>query len=130
NPATGETVSMRSKESAHDYRYFPEPDLVPLRIGDDWLERVRASMPELPTSRRARFVSQYGLREYDAGVLTASRPVSEYFEETAKAAGRDSEAARLAANWITGDLAALLKAGGKEITESPVSPLNLGHLVG
>jgi aspartyl-tRNA(Asn)/glutamyl-tRNA(Gln) amidotransferase subunit B len=129
NPATGETVSMRSKENAPDYRYFPEPDLVPLRIGEDWLERVRASMPELPASRRARFVSQYGLREYDAEVLTASRPVSDYFEETAKAAGGTPEAARIAANWVTGDLAALLNAAGKDIAESPVSALNLGRLL-
>jgi len=129
NPATGETVSMRSKESAHDYRYFPEPDLLPLRISDEWLDRVRSSMPELPASRRARFVSQYGLREYDADVLTASRPVSEYFEETAKAAGGTPEAARAAANWVMGDLAALLKAAGKEITESPISSLHLGRLL-
>jgi len=129
NPATGETVSMRSKESAHDYRYFPEPDLLPLRISDEWLNRVRSSMPELPASRRARFVSQYGLREYDADVLTASRPVSEYFEETAKAAGGTPEAARAAANWVMGDLAALLKEAGQEINESPISSLHLGQLL-
>src|SRR5690242_367467 len=78
--ATGETIGMRSKESAHDYRYFPEPDLVPLRISDAWREQVRAAMPELPAHRRARFIDQYGLREYDAQILTATRVISDYYE--------------------------------------------------
>src|SRR5215469_6757352 len=100
NSDTGETLGMRSKEQAHDYRYFPEPDLVPLRIGDTWLAEVRRAMPELPGARRARFISQYGLRDYDAGVLTASRALAEYFEETASVAGDP----RLAAKWVMGDL--------------------------
>ena len=129
NPATGETVSMRSKENAHDYRYFPEPDLVPLRIGEEWLARIRASVPELPAARRARFIGTYGLREYDADVLTATRPVSEYFEAAAGAAGGTPEAARAAANFVMGDLAALLKAAAKEIAQSPATPANLGRLV-
>ena len=88
NPDTGETVSMRSKEHAHDYRYFPEPDLVPLRISEEWLERDPVQrMPELPARKRARFIESYGLREYDAEVLTATRVVSEYFEAVAKASG-------------------------------------------
>ncbi len=125
DPDADETVSMRSKESAHDYRYFPEPDLAPLRISEAWMARVREKMPELPASRRKRFVESYGLREYDAQVLTATRPMSEYFEKVA-AAGGD---ARAAANWVMGDLAALLKQEGKEIEDSPISAERLGQLV-
>src|SRR5579871_10221 len=123
NVATGETVSMRSKEAAHDYRYFPEPDLVPLRVSDEWIQSIRAEMPELPADKRKRFESEYGLREYDARVLTADQATSEYFEKTAAAAGDP----RLAANWVTGDLAGALK--GRDISEAPVSPENLGELV-
>jgi aspartyl-tRNA(Asn)/glutamyl-tRNA(Gln) amidotransferase subunit B len=125
NVDTGETVGMRSKEHAHDYRYFPEPDLIPLRVSEAWLARIAEKMPELPQSRRRRFIESYGLREYDAGVLTATRAISEYFEKTAAAAGDP----RAAANWVMGDLAGLLKQEGKEITESPVSAENLGQLV-
>jgi aspartyl-tRNA(Asn)/glutamyl-tRNA(Gln) amidotransferase subunit B len=125
NTETGETVSMRSKEHAHDYRYFPEPDLVPLRIGDAWLGRIRAAMPELPAARRARFIETYGLREYDADVLTATRALGDYFEQAARAAGDP----RAAANWVMGDLAAALKDAGKDVSESPVSADNLGRLV-
>src|ERR1700733_12719275 len=125
NPDTGETVGMRSKEHAHDYRYFPEPDLVPLTIGENWLAQIREAMPELPSARRLRFIEGYGLREYDAGVLTATRALGDYFEQTAKSAGDP----RAAANWVMGDLAAALKEAGKEISESPVSAANLGRLV-
>lgn len=125
NPDTGETVGMRTKEHAHDYRYFPEPDLLPLRISDAWLERIRASMPELPAQKRARFVEQYGLREYDAQVLTLSRALSDYFERAA-AASRDP---RAVANWVMGDLLGALKAENKEITESPIGPEQLAELV-
>ena len=125
NSDTGVTVSMRSKESAHDYRYFPEPDLVPVRVSEQWLERVRSATPELPASRRARFVESYGLREYDAQVLTATREISDYFEQVVKASGD----ARAAANWVMGDLTALLKEAGKEVSESPVSAANLGRLI-
>jgi aspartyl-tRNA(Asn)/glutamyl-tRNA(Gln) amidotransferase subunit B len=123
--ATGETISMRSKESAHDYRYFPEPDLVPLRISDAWRERVRSTMPELPAKKRERFTTEYKLTEYDANWLTASRAVSEYFEGVVKVSGDPKEAA----NWVMGDLAGALKAQGREITESPVSASNLGELL-
>jgi aspartyl-tRNA(Asn)/glutamyl-tRNA(Gln) amidotransferase subunit B len=125
NSELGETFSMRSKEDAHDYRYFPEPDLTPLRIGEAWLAEVRASMPELPARKRARFAAEFGLREYDAEVLTQTRAASEYFETAAKVSGD----AKSAANWVMGDLMGLLKAEGKEIADSPVSAENLGELV-
>ena len=125
DPDAGETVGMRSKEHAHDYRYFPEPDLLPLRISDAWRERVRAEMPELPASRRARFVESYGLRQYDAQVLTQTRDIGEYFEKAAVESGDP----RAAANWVMGDLAAALKTKSKEIAESPVGAGQLGELV-
>jgi aspartyl-tRNA(Asn)/glutamyl-tRNA(Gln) amidotransferase subunit B len=123
NVATGETAGMRSKEHAHDYRYFPEPDLVPLRVSAVWLEQVRSTLPELPADKRARFIGSYGLREYDEQVLTATREIGDYFERVAKVAGDP----RMAANWVAGDLLGALK--GREITESPVSPEQLGELV-
>ena len=126
NVETGETVGMRSKEHAHDYRYFPEPDLAPLRVSEAWMQRIREATPELPASRRKRFLETYGLREYDAQVLTQTRTMSDYFEQAAAIAGD----ARATANWVMGDLAGLLKQEGKEITESPVTPENLGRLVG
>jgi aspartyl-tRNA(Asn)/glutamyl-tRNA(Gln) amidotransferase subunit B len=125
NPETGETAGMRSKEHAHDYRYFPEPDLVPLRISEQWRESVQASMPELPAKKRHRFVEEYKLREYDAEWLTQNRAVSEYFETAASLCG-DPKAT---ANWIMGDLAGLLKAEGKEIDASPVTAQNLGEFL-
>jgi len=125
NPDTGETAGMRSKEHAHDYRYFPEPDLVPLRISGAWLAELTGAMAELPARRRDRFIHDLGLREYDAIVLTQTRAASEYFETAARVAGD----AKTAANWVMGDLMGLLKAEGKEIADSPVSPENLGDLV-
>lgn len=125
NANTGETASMRSKEQAHDYRYFPEPDLLPLRIPKEWLETVRATMPELPADKRSRFIRDYGLREYDAQVLTADPYLGNYFEEVAKATGDG----RVASNWVQGDLSALLKESGKPIGESPVPAANLAELL-
>ncbi|HOK48050.1 MAG TPA: Asp-tRNA(Asn)/Glu-tRNA(Gln) amidotransferase GatCAB subunit B, partial [Bryobacteraceae bacterium] len=119
------TEGMRSKEHAHDYRYFPEPDLLPLEVSDAWRDRVRAEMPELPPAKRRRFVEELGLREYDAQVLTASRELAEYFEKAAEASGD----ARAAANWVMGDLAAALKESGREIAASPVSAADLGELI-
>ena len=124
NVATGETVGMRSKEHAHDYRYFPEPDLVPLRISDQWLNRIIALLPELPAAKRARFVEGYGLREYDAQVLTATRAIAEYFEKAATVSGDP----RMAANWVAGDLMGALK--GRDITAASVSAEHLGELAG
>lgn len=121
----GETVGMRSKEEAHDYRYFPEPDLAPLVVPPEWLESIRARMSELPAAKRKRYVDELGLKAYDAEVLTADKAVAEYFETVAAGAGD----AKLAANWVMGDLAGLLKAEGKGISESPVPADALGELV-
>ena len=126
NVESGETVGMRSKEHAHDYRYFPEPDLVPLRVSEQWLAEVKSQMPELPAKMRARFIESYGLREYDAQALTQTRAISEYYETAAKVSG-DPKAA---ANWVMGDLSGALNAAGKDIAESPISAAHLGELVG
>src|SRR3984957_9817882 len=123
NVATGETVGMRSKEDANDYRYFPEPDLVPLRVSAAWLEQVRATVPDLPADKRNRFVASYGLREYDAQVLTGTRAIAEYFEKAAAAAGAPRGGGDLGAGDLLGAL------NGREIAESPVSPEQLGELV-
>jgi len=125
NPDTGETAGMRSKEQAHDYRYFPEPDLAPLRVSEARLAEIRAAMPELPARKRTRFLESYGLSAYDAGVLTASRAIAEYYERVAETAG-DPKAA---ANWVMGDLMGALNAAGREIADSPVEPERLGELV-
>ncbi|MEM9121935.1 MAG: Asp-tRNA(Asn)/Glu-tRNA(Gln) amidotransferase subunit GatB, partial [Pseudomonadota bacterium] len=121
---TGETRSMRSKEEAHDYRYFPDPDLLPLELEEGLIERVKATLPELPDDKKDRFVAEYGLSLYDAGVLVAERERAEFFETVAK--GRD---AKLASNWVTGDLFGALNKSGKEIADSPVSAENLGALI-
>jgi aspartyl-tRNA(Asn)/glutamyl-tRNA(Gln) amidotransferase subunit B len=123
NPTTGETASMRSKEHAHDYRYFPEPDLLPLRVSEEWLSGIRAGMPELPAERRQRFIEGYGLREYDAQVLTSSRALGDFFERVATASG-DGKAS---ANWVITDLLGML--AGRDVAESPVSAERLGELV-
>jgi aspartyl-tRNA(Asn)/glutamyl-tRNA(Gln) amidotransferase subunit B len=125
HPGSGDTASMRSKEDAHDYRYFPEPDLTPLEISAAWREEILAGMPEPPASRRRRFREDYGLREYDAEVLTQSRALSDYYEAVAKASG-DPKAA---ANWVMGDLAGLLNESGRSVADSPVSAERLGELV-
>lgn len=120
-----ETRSMRSKEVANDYRYFPEPDLLPIVIDDAYIEAIRATLPELPDTRGARFVSEYGLSEYDAGVLVATREMADYFESTAKLSG----AAKLAANWVSQDLQALLNKHGWELDESPIQAERLAMLI-
>ncbi|APH56771.1 Aspartyl/glutamyl-tRNA(Asn/Gln) amidotransferase subunit B [Granulibacter bethesdensis] len=124
DPSRGETRSMRSKEDAHDYRYFPDPDLLPLVLDEDWIEGLKASLPELPDDKRARFIAEYGLTPYDAGVLVAEQASASFFETVAK--GRD---ARLAANYITGDLFAVLNRTGRSITDSPISAEALGGLL-
>ena len=127
DPDSGETRAMRSKEDAHDYRYFPDPDLLPLVIDRDWVERTRATMPELPTAKRDRFVADYGLSAYDATALTASLEVADFYEAAVGVAGKAS--AKPCANWVTVDLAARLNKDGKDIGESPVSAAQLGGLV-
>jgi aspartyl-tRNA(Asn)/glutamyl-tRNA(Gln) amidotransferase subunit B len=124
DPARNHTRSMRSKEDAHDYRYFPDPDLVPLVLDAGWVEALKALLPELPDAKRARFISQYGLPAYDAGVLVAEQATADFFETVAK--GRD---ARLAANWITGDFFAALNRTGRSIETTPVSAAALGQLL-
>jgi aspartyl-tRNA(Asn)/glutamyl-tRNA(Gln) amidotransferase subunit B len=122
--AKDETRSMRSKEEAHDYRYFPDPDLLPLELEEALLDRIRATLPELPDEKKARFVRDYGLSPYDAGVLVAERASADWFEEAAK--GRD---AKQAANWLINDLFGLLAKTGRPLAESPVTPASLGQLL-
>jgi aspartyl-tRNA(Asn)/glutamyl-tRNA(Gln) amidotransferase subunit B len=121
-----ETRSMRSKEEANDYRYFPDPDLLPVELDQAFIDAVAATLPELPDARRERFISEYGLSHYDAGVLTASREMAEFYEETVAAA--DGEG-KLSANWVMGELAGLLNKEGRDITTSPVSPQMLGGML-
>ena len=127
DPDSGETRMMRSKEDAHDYRYFPDPDLLPLVISADWIERVRGELPELPGQMRQRFIDELGLSAYDATTLTASQEMADYFESTVAIAGKAS--AKPCANWVMVDLAARLNKDGKDITQSPVSPQQLGGLI-
>ncbi|MFA7438126.1 Asp-tRNA(Asn)/Glu-tRNA(Gln) amidotransferase subunit GatB [Castellaniella sp.] len=122
-----ETRSMRSKEDAQDYRYFPDPDLPPLVLSADWIEAVRAAMPELPAARQARFQTELGLGAYDAAQLTMHRALADYFE--ACVAGLPAGQAKLAANWILGELSAALNRGDTDITASPVSPTALAGLI-
>ena len=125
NPDTGETRSMRTKEDAADYRYFPDPDLPPLVIADDWVQRVRSEMTELPRVMAARFSADHGLSDYDATALTQSRAIAAYFEATAKACGQP----KLAGNWIMGELSRRLNADGAPIENAPVSAAQLGALI-
>ena len=119
-----ETRSMRSKEEAHDYRYFPDPDLLPLELDPEWVEDIRKTLPELPDDKKARFINDYKLSAYDANVLVSEKAKADYYEAVAK--GRDP---KLAANWVTGELFGYLNKAGKEIEESPVSAENLGGLI-
>jgi aspartyl-tRNA(Asn)/glutamyl-tRNA(Gln) amidotransferase subunit B len=124
DPNRGETRAMRSKEYDYDYRYFPDPDLLPLELDQDWVETLRAALPELPDAKKARFAADYGLSAYDAGVLVAERATAEYFERVAK--GRDAKAA---ANWVMGDLFGTLNRKGLGIEESPIAAAQLGALI-
>ncbi|NBG95764.1 Asp-tRNA(Asn)/Glu-tRNA(Gln) amidotransferase subunit GatB [Pyruvatibacter mobilis] len=124
DPKTGQTRSMRSKEEAHDYRYFPDPDLLPLELTDEFIDSIRATLPEMPDQKKARFVEQFGLKPYDAGVLAGDKASSDFFEQVAE--GRD---ARVAANWVTSELFGALNKLGKDIDESPVSAEQLGELI-
>ncbi|KUM02459.1 Asp-tRNA(Asn)/Glu-tRNA(Gln) amidotransferase subunit GatB [Chromobacterium subtsugae] len=125
DPDSGETRMMRSKEDAHDYRYFPDPDLLPVRISDEQIARIRGEMPELPAAMQARFVESYGVSAYDAALLTSSLAQAEYFEAVAKASGQG----KLAANWINGEIAARLNRDGKDIADCPISVARLSGLI-
>ena len=124
DPGRGETRSMRSKEEAHDYRYFPDPDLLPLELDQTWIDAIAAGLPELPDAKKARFVLDYGMTEYDAGVLTAEVASADYFEAVAR--GRDGKAA---ANWVINELFGRLNREGHGIEESPIGPDQLGGLL-
>jgi aspartyl-tRNA(Asn)/glutamyl-tRNA(Gln) amidotransferase subunit B len=115
---------MRSKEEAHDYRYFPDPDLLPLEFEQSWVDEIAKTLPELPDDKKARFVSEFGLSPYDASVLVSEKARAEFFEEATK--GRD---AKLVANWVNGDFFAALNKAGLSISESPISASQLGALV-
>jgi len=121
----GKVIPMRSKEMAHDYRYFPEPDLVPLRVDEKWREDIRENLGELPMARRNRFIEKYALPKYDADVLTEERAVAEYFEEVA----RQSKDAKLASNWVMGDILRLIKDKKIDIAECPIKPAALAELL-
>lgn len=125
DPDSGETRMMRSKEDAHDYRYFPDPDLLPVKLDEDWIDAVRATLPELPAAMQARFQSDYGVSAYDASVLTGSRALADYFEAAAQACGQG----KLAANWVMGELSAALNRADLGIEQSPVSAAQLGALI-
>lgn len=118
---SGKTVSMRTKEEAHDYRYFPEPDLVPIVVEKEWIEEIRKTLPELPDAKRARFISEHGLPEYDADFLVSERAMADWFEEAARLGGQPKNVA----NWIQGDLMKLLNEDNKSIEECPLSPEQL-----
>ena len=122
--ARGETRSMRSKEDAHDYRYFPDPDLLPLVLDEAWIGGLRAALPELPDAKRARFIAEHALSPYDSGVLVAEQAIAAFFETVAQ--GRDAKAA---ANWVMGDLFAALNRTGRTIEDSPVSAAALGQML-
>jgi aspartyl-tRNA(Asn)/glutamyl-tRNA(Gln) amidotransferase subunit B len=124
DPNKGETRSMRSKEQAHDYRYFPDPDLLPLILDQTWVNGIQATLPELPDTKRARFVKDFGLSDYDAGVLVGEKESADFYEMVAK--GRDP---KLASNWVSSELFGLLNKAGKSISESPVSAEALGGLI-
>ncbi|MBI4987141.1 MAG: Asp-tRNA(Asn)/Glu-tRNA(Gln) amidotransferase subunit GatB [Rhodocyclales bacterium] len=127
NPDTGETRAMRSKEDAHDYRYFPDPDLLPLEIKPDWIAEVKSGLPELPGAMKARFEADYGLSAYDAATLTATLATARYFEDCVAAAGK--ETAKSCANWVMGEVAARLNKEGLEIEAAPVTPAQLAGVV-
>lgn len=122
----GKTISMRGKEQAHDYRYFPDPDLVTLHIDEAWKQRIRASIPELPDARKERYASQYGLPSYDASVITASKPLADFFEESLKY----TSDAKAVSNWIMGDLLGYLNSSNLELSGVKVSGQGLGEMIG
>lgn len=126
NPDKNETRPMRSKEEANDYRYFPDPDLLPLVITDEDIEKIRLTLPELPQQKHARFMQDYGLSSYDATILVSNAALADYFEVVVKTSGNQS---KLAANWVTGELLAAMNKADMDVSENPVPPEHLGQLV-
>jgi aspartyl-tRNA(Asn)/glutamyl-tRNA(Gln) amidotransferase subunit B len=126
NPAKGATEAMRGKEEAHDYRYFPDPDLVPLTIDKQWVEKIRTGLPELPLQKKGRFVKEYQIPDYDAGVITTSKALADYYEECVRLFPEPKQVS----NWIMGDLLRLLKEDDKEAEASPLSPRQLAEMLG
>ena len=126
---TGKTRSMRSKEEAHDYRYFPDPDLLPLRLDDDLIQEIKKEIPELPDDRKERYTYDYKLSNYDSSVLTSEKLISDYFDQVLKKHPDLKDSAKLVVNWITSELFALLKKNNLNINSSPISPINLGKLI-
>ncbi len=138
DPDKGETRMMRSKEDAHDYRYFPDPDLLPLEISPQWIEEVRATLPELPQTKQARYVNELGLSAYDASILTASREMADFFETALDASsltpnpspgGRGETSAKIAANWLNGEVSAQLNRDGLDMAQCPITPQQLGGML-
>ncbi len=129
DPGRGETRAMRSKEEAHDYRYFPDPDLLPLEFDDAFVAELKAALPELPDAKKARFISQYGLTPYDASVLVAEREQADYFEQVAKGEDGKARDGKLCANWVINELFGRLNKEGKDVTASPVSAGQLGQII-
>jgi aspartyl-tRNA(Asn)/glutamyl-tRNA(Gln) amidotransferase subunit B len=121
----GITASMRGKEEAHDYRYFPDPDLVPVKVDESWIEQIRESLPELPSEKKERFIKQYSIPEYDAAIITSTKPLSIYYEESV----RIFPEPKTVSNWIMGDLLRELKRDEREIDQCPVTPLHLAEML-
>ena len=126
DPQKGVTEAMRGKEEAHDYRYFPDPDLVPLIVSPKWIEEIRAGLPELPLQRKERFVREYGIPEYDAGIITSSKALADYYEECV---GLFPDPKQVS-NWIMGDLLRLLNEDNREVEECPLTPAQLAEMLG
>ena len=126
DPDTGRVSTLRSKEEAHDYRYFPEPDLPPIELDAEYVERVRASLPELPAARKERLIEQYGLTAKEAALLAANKPLGDYFETLAGITGDP----RVSVNWVLGDLSGYLNTSGLEVADCPVQPQALAELLG
>ena len=129
NPQLGKTKPMRSKEEAHDYRYFPDPDLLPLKLEDDFIEIIKKDIPELPDERKKRYINEYKLSNYDSSVLTIEKSISDYFDKVLGCHQDLKKSAKLVVNWITSELFAILKKNEVEIHNSPITPYNLGQLV-
>jgi len=129
NTTTGKTRPMRNKEEAHDYRYFPDPDLLPLKISDNQIEQIKSSIPELPDQLKNKYMNTFNLTNYDASVLTSDKQISDYFDATINSDSDLKNSAKIIVNWITSELFSLLNRDNVDLVNSPVSPTNLGQLI-